>query len=110
MAPPCRITREKVLATIGRGTPTVAAAKALQCNRRALHRAAVKYGIPLDSRQCRVRGRLEWQRLYLKDGPSARGVAKAIQMNATYVTLQLARHGIIKEYDPTVRWDWAVGA
>jgi hypothetical protein len=53
---------------------------------------------------------LEWQRLCLKYGPSLRGVAKAAQMNKTYVTQQLTRHGIIKEYDPAVRWDWAVGA
>jgi hypothetical protein len=37
-------------------------------------------------------------------------VAKAAQMNKTYVTQQLTRHEIIKEYDPAVRWDWAVGA
>ena len=110
MATPLRITREKVLTTIGRGMHTVAAARMLECNRRALHRAAVKFGIPLNSRQCRIRGKLEWQRLYLKHGPSLRGVAKAVQMNKTYVTQQLTRHGIIKEYDPAVRWDWAVVA
>jgi len=110
MATPLRITREKVQATIGSGMHTVAAARALQCNRRARHRAAVKFGIPLNSRQCRIGGKLEWQRLYLKYGPSLRGVAKAAQMNKTYVTQQLTRHGIIKEYDPAVRWNWAVGA
>ena len=108
MAPPYRITRDKVLATIGRGTGTVAAAKALQCNRRSLHRAAMKYGIPLNNRQCRVRGRLEWLQLYLKHGPIQKDVAKAVQMNATYVRMQLIRHGIITEFDRDARLDWAI--
>ena len=88
----------------------VAAAELLECNRKTLFRAAVKVRIPLNNRHCRVRGQLEWQRLYLKYGPSSRGVANAIQMNKTYVTQQLTRHGIIKEFDPVVRWDWAVVA
>lgn len=87
-----QVARLMELAAQGVRTQQIAAK--LGITREWVWRLARRHDIQLPDRPARVRGKLEWQRLYDQHGPGVCAMARAIGMNRTYVARMLHEYGI----------------
>lgn len=108
------LTRSDLNATIGQGQTVREAAKVLRCATKTIIRSARVFGIELPERPrrvpkqdrqhggnwgARVDGEAAWREAFEKHGPAVFAVAKALEMDRSYVRRQLLRYNIIGDHD-----------
>lgn len=100
------VTPEQIAALAAQGMRTTEIAIRLRVSRVTVWRIAKDARINLQ-RPARIRGFDQWLAAYEQHGPSARGIARALGMDPTYVHRQLQGHGLIPTPGAAVEEDVA---
>mgnify|MGYP002134339013 FL=1 len=99
------ITQPELIRALVLGGGPVGAAAELSCSRVTVWRMARRYGLRIE-RERVLASPAAWERVYQAHG-SARGIARALGMDPTYVHRQLQGHGLIPTPGAAVEEDVA---